>query len=116
MTEPARADRRGLRDRVCRVVEYQTSPPQPPGTTARVIRLLCLRNVEEWPDREAVDAARQAAVENGLLLDWTADGGGTWRYTRTTESDLTRLARWAGERGARELVGQAYRRRQEVTA
>jgi hypothetical protein len=110
--EPTRRDRRDLRDRVLRVVEYQTGGAQPVGTTARVVRQVLSSCSDEGP--EAVSKALRAAVESGHLLDWTTPAG-TWHYTRCTEADLEALARWAGDRGARELVGRAYRARAEVT-
>lgn len=109
--EPTRRERRALRDRVLRVVEYNTGGPQPVGTTERVVRQTLCANGSE--DSEQVQKALRAAVENGLLLDWTT-ADGTWRYTRCLDEDLDALARFAGERGARELVGRAYRAKAEV--
>lgn len=100
-----------LRERVVRVVAYQTSPKQPPGTTDRVVRLLCS---DTDTDPAAVTEALADGVEAGRLLDWTDDGGSVWRYTVMDHDSLLRLHRWAGERGRRELAGRAYRRAQEV--
>lgn len=109
--ELTRRERRELLHRVLRVIEYQTGEPQPPGVTERAIReVLCSKAGE---DPEAVSKALRAAVENGLVLDWTT-ADGTWRYTRCVPADLDDLARWAGARGARELVGRAYRAKREV--
>lgn len=82
-----RAGRKAAYEAVLRTVDHQTSPKQLPGCRPPYL-ILCTH--ARW-DREQIEPAVRAAVEQGDLFEWT-DTDGQRRLTPNDRETLRRLA------------------------
>ena len=101
----SRTEARERYHRVLRLVDYQSSGPQPPLVSERVIVMLAAR---AGHDPDDIRSSLQAAVESDDLLRTTRQE--RTHYARTDEETLEAVVLEAADRDEpdQDLIGQCY--------